>query len=135
MNRNITFMTLVRKPWAISADWSSLLSLVQEGTHYEWYSDEAKYYEGDYNFAYIYHFNNKWWVSEHVPFKEGGSMGLEEVESNRYCLGEQMTPESLDDALCSIAENHWMREQKRQVKLEAMQSCSPCDLYLDAIPF
>ena len=108
MNPNITF--LFNQPWAISEDWSSLLSLVREGTHYGWYSDEAEYYEGDYNFAYIYCWDNQWWVSEHVPFKEGGEMGLEEVQDNIYCLGAELSQPALNDALCSIAGNHWQRE-------------------------
>lgn len=129
MNPNITFMTLAREPWAISADWKALLSLVRKGTHYGEYSDEAEYYEGDYNFAYIYHYDNKWWVSEQFPFIEGGEMGLEELRDNRYCLGTELVPEVLDDALCSIAGNHWEWEQQH------IQSCSPCDLYLEDIPF
>lgn len=129
MNPNITFVTLFNQPWAISEDWEALLSLVREGTHYNWYSDEAEYYEDDYNFAYLYHLNNKWWVSEQFPFKEGGEMGLEELRDNRYCLGAKLVQEALVDALCSIARNHWEWEQQH------IQSCSPCDLYLDDIPF
>ena len=127
MNPNITFVTLFNQTWAVSDDWSSLLSLVREGTHYNWYSDEAEYYEDDYKFAYLYHLNNKWWVSEQFPFKEGGEMGLEELRDNRYCLGTELVQEALVDALCSIARKEWEQQH--------IQSCSPCNLYLDDIPF
>ena len=62
-------------------------------------------------------------------------MGLEEVRGNAYCLGKQMIPEFLDDALCIIAGNHWVKEQERKALLEAQLTDSPRNLYLDDILF
>lgn len=132
----VTFMDLESETWAVSYDWNALMTLMYQAVEYSDWSDEPIGYKGNYNFATIYRWQGQWIISEVIPFKEGGCIGLEEIRDNKVCLGRQAPSiKDIDQAITEIAARAAEYKRERQEKLETQLTNSPRDLYLDDIPF